>query len=381
MASGTNLQTGNASLGTVDRTPQTSNTPDAKNAPFTRLSRGSSRRIFLNSGIAYGNPIDPQLKAVGGHIMRLRLEVVSSGGTAGGTSAVAAADGPYNVIQNLLFQDPFGTQIFNLDGYSLMLAQAYGCQFGQWGVSAPQSLASYGAADTGGDYTLPFYLPFSLDSSGYCSMVAMNGASLPTLAVNTNLLSKVFSTSPGGTAPTLKFTMHADYWAAPILNANLAPPGVGSYAPWTKTGGAQSWPSASQQYITLQNVGTYIHTLILVMRDSTGVRIDQWPTGDFQFLIDSVPVINETFNARIDKMITAYNFTRPTGVVVLPFRQSVQDMVTSADTHDVDLYTTPGTTLEVGGTSGTISNAPATIDVITGQLFAKGGVPWTHLAS
>ncbi len=381
MASGVNLQSGNAVLGTVDRMPQTSNTPDVRNAPFTRISRGSARRIFLQSGVAFGNPIDPQLKAVGGHIMRLRLEVVSSGGVSGGTSAVASGDGPWNVIQNLLFQDPFGTQIFNVDGWSLRLLMAYGVQFGQWGVAAPDSLASYSAAAITGNFTLPIYLPFNLDSSGYCSLVAMNGASLPTLAINTNTLATVFSTTPGGTAPTLKFTCHADYWAAPILNANLAPPGVGSYAPWTKTQGAQSIPSAAQQYVTLQNVGTYIHTLILTLRDSVGTRQDYWPLNDLQLLLDSVPVINETFNARIDKMITAYNFTRPTGVIVYPFRQSVQDMVTAADTHDVDLYTTPGTTLEVGGTFQAVGSAPATLDVLTGQLFAKGGIPWTHLAS
>jgi len=381
MATPTNLQSGNPGIGTVTRSPQTTNTPDVRNAPFTRLSRMATRRIVTITGTAFGNPINPQLLAVGGHIQRLRLEIVASGGTAGGTSAVAAADGAYNVIQNLLFQDPFGTQIYNVDGWSLRMLMAYGCQFGQWGVSAPDALASYVAPSTGGNFTLPLYLPFQLDSSAYCCLASMNAASLPTLSINYNTLANVFSTVPGGTAPTLKATISADYWGAPIMNANLAPPGVGSYAPWSLTVGAQSIPSASQQYTTLQKVGSYIHTLILTLRDSTGVRVDDWPLNDLQLLVDNVPIFNESFNARIDKMITAYNFTRPTGVIVYPFRQSVQDMVTAADTHDTDLYTTPATSLEVGGTFQAVGNAPATVQAVTGELYPSGGIPWTHLAS
>src|SRR3974390_1797179 len=161
MASGTNLQSGNPVLGTLDRLPQTTNTPDVKNAPFTRISRGMSRRIFKISSTAYAGLIDPVLKAVGGHVMRARLEIISSGGVAGGTNAVAAADGPYNVIQSLIFTDPFGTQVFNLAGYDLRLAQAYGCQFGQWGVSDPASLASYSPASAGGNFPLPLYPHFA----------------------------------------------------------------------------------------------------------------------------------------------------------------------------------------------------------------------------
>jgi hypothetical protein len=381
MASGTNLQTGNAALGTVNRTPQTTNTPDVKNAPFTRLSKMSSRRIQTITGTAFGNPINPLMGSVGGHIQRYRIELKSTGGVSGGTSAVASADGPYNIIQNLLFQDPFGTQIFNVDGWSLRMLMAYGCQFGQWGVSAPDALASYVAAAITGNFTVPFYLPFQLDSSAYCALASMNAASLPTLSINFNPLATVFSTVPGGTAPTLTTTIAADYWAAPIMNANLAPPGVGSYAPWSLTVGAQSIPSASQQLTTLQKVGSYIHTLILTMRDSTGVRVDDWPLTDLQLVVDNVPILNESFNARIDKMITAFNFTRPTGVIVYPFRQSVQDLVSNADTHDVDLYTTPATSLEVGGTFQAVGNAPATIQAVTGELYPSGGIPWTHLAS
>jgi hypothetical protein len=387
MAAPTNLQTGNPSLGTVSRAPQTTNTPDIKNAPFTRLSRMSARRIAKITGTAFGNPINPVIIAAGGHIMRYRVEIVASGGTAGGTNAVYSTTGqvgPWSVVQNLLFQDPFGTQIFNLDGWSLRMAMAYGCQFGQWGVSDPGSLASaanLATVNAGGNFTLPFYLSFILDSSGYCALPSMNAASLPTLSINFNPLTTVFSTSPGGVAPTLATTIHADYWGAPIMNASLAPPGVGSYAPWSLTVGAQTIPSASQQYTTLQKVGSYIHTLVLTLRDSAGTTQDNWPLADLQLVVDNVPILNETFNARIDKMLTAFNFTRPTGVIVYPFRQSVQDLVNNADTHDVNLYTTPATSLEVGGTFQTIGSAPATVQAVTGELYPSGGVPWTHLAA
>jgi hypothetical protein len=36
--------------------------------------------------------------------------------------------------------------------------------------------------------------------------------------------------------------------------------------------------------------------------------------------------------------------------------------------------------MELAGTFGTITNAPATITTVVGELFPLGGIPYTHLS-
>jgi hypothetical protein len=192
--------------------------------------------------------------------------------------------------------------------------------------------------------------------------------------------------TPGGTAPSTgtaaTFAMAADeaFWGAPVDAPNVAPPDVGSSAQWS-VARAQSTVSASAfQRIVLPRVGTWVHSLILVMRDSTNLRVDAWPTSDLTLWIDGVPILFESFLERQDNMFRHFGVTRPTGVVVYTFRNSVQWMVSTADTYDCLLPTTPATLLEVAGTFGSGGTAPYTIQAITGELFPVGGIPYTHLA-
>jgi hypothetical protein len=118
----------------------------------------------------------------------------------------------------------------------------------------------------------------------------------------------------------------------------------------------------------------------MVLRDSTGARIDSWPTGDLQLWVDGVPILSETFIERQDQMFTQFGVTRPTGVIVYTFRNSIQSFVSSGDTYDLLAPTTPATLMELAGTFGTITNAPATITTVVGELFPLGGIPYTHLS-
>jgi hypothetical protein len=70
----------------------------------------------------------------------------------------------------------------------------------------------------------------------------------------------------------------------------------------------------------------------------------------------------------------------PTGVMVWSFRESVQTAVSTADTYDLLLPTTPATLLEVAGTWGTFTGT-GQLFTITGELFPVSGIPYTHLAS
>jgi hypothetical protein len=334
----------------------------------------------VSAGLAYGSLFTPQIKPVGGYIRFYPLYITSSGGVGSSTAAVASADAPWNTIQNLFLRDPFGQPIIQADGYSLYLVDLYGGQSGVFGFgNAANLLPSFGAINVGGNFVYRVHLPFEMDSSGYCSLPAMNAASQPSIWVQTNPASVVFTTSPG-TVPTLTIQMDEEFWAAPVDNPQFAPPDVGSSAQWSVTKAPTGIASAQFQRVVLPRVGALTNTLICILRDSTGARIDGFPTTDLSLWVDGVPQLYETFLERQDKMYAQFGVTRPTGVVVYTFRNSVQTFVSTADTYDLILPTSPATLLELVGTWGTITNAPAQLYQLTGELYPLGGIPYTHLA-
>lgn len=372
------LQTAQPALGTVSRQPQTTATPAAGNVPFSRMSRQMQILGPVSAGLTFGTLFTPPIKPAGGYIRFYPLYVTASGGT--GTAAVASADAPYNVLQNVFLRDPFGQPIIQADGYSLFLIDLYGGQSGMLNVgNNTAALPSFSNVSTAGNFNVRFHLPLELDSSGYCSLPAMNAASQPSIWVQLNPTNVVYTTPPTG-VPTLQLQLDEEFWAAPVDNPQFAPPDVGSSAQWSVTKAPTGIASTQFQRVVLPRVGTYTNTLILVLRDSTGARIDAYPSTDLSLWVDGVPHLYETFNERQDKMWTAFGVTRPTGVIVYTFRNSVQTAVSTADTYDLILPTSPATLLEAVGTWGTISNAPAQLYQITGELFPLGGIPYTHLA-
>jgi hypothetical protein len=372
------LQTAQPALGTVSRQPQTTATPVSGNAPFTRMSRQMQILGPVSAGLAFSSLFTPNIKPAGGYIRYYPLYITASGGA--GTVAVASQDAPWNAVQNIFLRDPFGQPIIQADGYSLFLIDLYGGQSGMLGIGNKDGvLPSFVAPSANGNFTYRFHLPLELDSSGYGSLPAMNSASQPSIWVQLNPASVVYSTLPS-TVPTLTLQLDEEFWAAPVDNPQYAPPDVGSSAQWSVSKCATGIAASQFQRIVYPRVGTYTHTLIAVLRDSTGARVDFFPPTDLSLWVDGVPHLYETFLERQDKMFTAFGVTRPTGVIVYTFRNSVQTAVSTADTYDLILPTSPATLLEQVGTWGAITNAPAQLYQITGELFPLGGIPYTHLA-
>jgi hypothetical protein len=368
-------------MGTVSRMPQTTGqSVSPGSVPFTRVSRQGQILGTALAGQAFGSLWTPTLKPVGGYLRHLIFTVTAV--TAGATAATATADAPYNVIQNLFLRDPFGQPVLQASGYSMYLINRYGGQHGMLGFgNDPTQLPSYQAPSAvTGAFNFSLHLPLEMDSSGYCSLPSMNAASQPQLQVQWNPSATVYS-SITGTVPTITSAINEPFWMAPVDQPQIAPPDVGSSAQWSEARAAAGVASAQFQRIQLPRVGTFIHTLILVLRDSTGARIEAWPSSDLTLWVDGVPILFETLQERTDKLYAQFGNNRPTGVMVYTFRDSVQNAVSTADTYDLLLPTTPATLLEVSGTWGTITNAPAILTAVTGELYPVGGIPYTHLAS
>jgi hypothetical protein len=407
------LQVANPSMGTVTRAPQTTAaTPAAAGVPFARLSRQMQIQGPQQAGQQYGTLWTPTLKPVGGYLRNLRFTITSLvNATTPDVFSLANPDAPYNVIQNVFFRDPFGQPMIQADGYSLYLINLYSGQsgalaFGNYTPGNP-STAQFSSAqlstgfgtgnipsivsnqmNTNGAFSFAFDLPLELDSSGYCSLPDMNASSQPQLQVQINPLSTVFGTLASGTnAPLLNLQIDEPFWGAPVDNPQAAPADVGSSAQWSVVRAAAAINGGAYNRIQLPRVGTYIHTLILQLRDANNNRVDAWPVGDLSIWFDGVPLKMETLAERSDAMWKQFGVPRPAGVLVYSFRDSIQSFVSSGDTYDLLAPTTPATLLEIAGTflntNGAAGGAvlgPLTILTTVGELFPLGGIPYTHLA-
>lgn len=330
------------------------------------------------AGVAFGTLQSPNVKAVGGYLRALWLTMTASGGT--GAVAVASADAPYNTVQLLVFRDPYGQPIVLTDGWGIHLINMYSGQNGMLGFgNFEPSNPSWSAVAATGNFNWSVPLPLELDSSGYGSLPMMNASSSPQLQIQLNPSTVVYSTAPT-TVPTLMVQVDEPFWIAPVDQPGAAPADVGSSGQWTMVKAQGLVGSGAYQRIILPRVGTFTHTLILQLRDATFARIDAWPVGDLTLFVDGVPLLTESLNQRQDNMWKQFGVTRPSGCIVYTFRNSVQTAVSTADTYDLLLPTTPATLLEVGGTFGTISNAPAQIICYIGEVFPVGGIPYSHLA-
>lgn len=376
------LQIANPSMSTVTRKPQTTAAaPQGAGVPFSRMSRRGQILGPAQTGQAFGTLWTPTLRAVGGYLRSLEFYVSATGGNY--SAATASADAPYNTIQNLFLRDPYGQPIVQLSGYSLFLVNVYGGQTGALGFgNVPASLPSWSALNTTtGAFTYRLSIPVESDSSGYCALPFQNASSQPQIQVAFNTATTVYATHTGATDPTLTLALDEPYWMTPVDNPQAAPADVGSSVQWSEVIAQQNPSSGAFSRIQLARVGTYITTLILVLRDSTGARIEAWPTSDLALWIDGVPVMYESLNERADKMYTQFGATRPTGVICYTFKDSIQTFVSTGDTYDLVCPTTPASLVEISGTFGTISNQPAKIQVLIGELYPLGGIPYTHLAS
>lgn len=380
------LQQAAASQGRVARRPQT--TDGVAEGPFRRLTRPNRVQGYVVTGQTFGSLINQPLKAVPGFLRWLDIGITATGGVNGSVTVAAAADAPYNVISTILLKDAFGQPIIQCGGYELFLINIYSGQHGFWNASSPAALPSFSAVSVGGsgtgNFTFRLTLPLEL-FDGFTSISAANASAVPSLTINLAASGTVYTTAPG-TPPTMTVEVQQAYYPVPQTDPNLTPPDNGSSCQWVQQRIAAQVASASAYDLLFPPLGSFVTTMILVARDSTGARVDTVYPAAFgtplELDVDGVPYFIEDIGLTIDNMFENFGVTRPTGVIVYTFRDSEGPAgpVSDLDSGDGWLPTTPGTQIELKSTSQTVSNAPATVDILSGRVYAAGGVPYTHLA-
>lgn len=384
-----NTPTPNAGLAAGLQQPQT--TIEAPGGPFIRHSQPGRRPMYDVNGLQFatsGGIVTQPLVSVPGYIRGYRMKFAVSGGT--GTTAVAKADAPYSIASLVTLKDAFGTPIIVAPGYeALKLIPLYGSQLGLLGGTRfIENLPSYSAMTTAGNFTFYSYLPFEF-SKAYGVISGANASLLPTLTINVAAETAIYTTNPAGGTLALEVQNDCDFYWLPEGVA-VEPPGLGTTMQWIYQQCNPTFSASSTTTVQLPRLGGYIAALILEIRDSTGKRVDAWPSR-LRIIVDGVPLIDSDINEIYDDMAiqmgigsAAYasgKVTRPTGTICITRRTSLsQADLGLFDTGETYLSTNPGTLIEIQGAPwGSGGTGPYTLSVIAAQVVPAGtliqGIP------
>ena len=361
--------------------PQT--TAEKSGGPFIRHTQPGNLPQYISSGNAFGGLIQQPLVARPGYYRDFRLLFYATGGVNGSVTVAATTDAPYNVASLIQFKDPFGTLIFSVPSYEAFLVHLHssGAGIGLGNSAVPANLPSYSAISTGasgtGNFTWTLTLPLEF-AKGVGTAPGANASLQPTLQVQLNPSSSLFSTAPG-TLPTVALDVESDFYWLPE-GIEIAPPALGTSRQWILQQANPTITSGGNQRVAFPRLGGFLDTLIIELRDSTNARVDAFPGGTantnrFVLYIDGVPIEDSPMWKLYDDYFMAFRGnTRPTGVYVFTRKTSLSQQTEGLlDTGEATLSTNPGTLIEIAGNPwGTISNAPAVVNVVAGQIVPRG---------
>src|SRR5205807_1776755 len=74
-------------------------------------------------------------------------------------------------------------------------------------------------------YTLNFWVPFELNSAGYCSIPSLSAAAQPSLQLTLNASASVYQTTTVTTAAVFEIKAYSEFWTVPVNHAELGPQG------------------------------------------------------------------------------------------------------------------------------------------------------------
>jgi hypothetical protein len=359
--------------------------------PFIRHSEPGKARIYDLTNIAYGGLVNQPLTAIPGYVSAFRLYFKSTA-TQTATQGLGAtvADAPFNCVQLIQLFDALGTPIYALPGYeALFLVPMFSGGFGLSVNTDVRNLPSYSAIASGtafaGQFTFASVIPLEF-SKGIGVLGMADGSTLPKLTLQFNTVTTVFGTAIAAwTTPVIEFRLNADFYWLPA-GAAVAPPGLGSTRQWFLQQGYPAVASTATATVTIPRQGGWLDTLIFELRDSTNARLDAWPLI-LRLKIDGIGEIETNIDEVYDDMAISWEVgsngpagtvpvPRPTGVIAFSRKTSLGRQVLGLlDTYEVAMSTSAGTAMSVEGAPwGTISNSPATLNALLGQVIPSGAL-------
>jgi hypothetical protein len=265
------------------------------------------------------------------YLANLWVKVTTSGGVAG--SGVLAADAPWNAIQTFRFLDPNGHAVIDCDGYGLYLLAKYG---GRYWLGDPSKLPNANATGVV-TWRYSYLVPFQINPElGIGALPNMDSSGPYRIQAVGNTQAAIYSTITGLTSPLVSVAVGGEFLSLPDATSRVtgapqiqAPPGLDrGYAivcEYTK----QSYAIQSGggvQTIRLTRVGNILRQLFLVVRNSSGARIDWAATAlttgsTITFAFDTVPLWQADAQHILEQMARrrSGSITLDTGVLVVDF--------------------------------------------------------------
>jgi hypothetical protein len=378
--------------------PQTTNEPAG--GPFVRHAPKGRRPIYTQPatfGLFFGPPMVSSPGWNAGY--RLKFYPTANGSSGGVLQNTGAfADIPYSIATLLQMKDAWGTNLMAGPGWEMLyLVSLLSGQFGIGPTRDPRDLPSWtGITAATGAFKMGTYLPFEF-TKGYGLISGANAALLPVLQMTIAASSTFFSTAPTGYGTGVNIMCESDFYWLP--NVPVDPPGIGTTCQYIFQPCNPVITSGSSLRVQLPRLGGYLTVVGLDLRDSTSARVDAWPVaastgsaaGRMQIYQDGVPLIDTDMDTLYDDLAIqtqigavvsgasqtsagTTGFARPTGVIFVDRKISLAQWdMGLLDTGEVFLSTNPGTQIEVAGSPyGTISNSPATLNAVIGQVVPTG---------
>lgn len=209
-------------------------------------------------------------------VLRVRMSI-----TGGTTPALNGLDAPFNVIQSIVLRNAAGVNLIApLTGIDLYFVNKYGGNSGFGKIADPKVGLNYVVpADITDGIEFFVTVPIGIDA-------ATAYGAIPALASNANYqLEVILAAQSTVTTSTPTVTVQVDgtahYWELPVgtdptgVAQSTVPPGAATSI-WQKE---NQTVSPGTQLVQSYNVGNVIRNHILVLRNSSGARIDTngWP--------------------------------------------------------------------------------------------------------
>jgi hypothetical protein len=317
--------------------------------------------VTLGANTQSSSPSNIDVNAYG-FIQHIVLQVSWTGG-----AGVLAADAPWNILQNVFLQDVNGAYFqYPIDGYSLLCENVYGAYDFR---ADPRIDGTFVSAATAGSYTIRIPVEVTRHN-GYGSLANQNAAATYKLGWTYNTFANVYSTAT--TAPTVTVTATLEAWTQPNSKSLKGkpqaqlPPLHGSTQQWsyyTKT------ITTGNNVVQFPRVGNTIRTIVIIARNSSGVRDDTVlpNTGQFSLNVDGRVLTSENLALRkslMSKMMENGSVV-DTGVLVFYFNNSILGKV-GDESSDLWLPTLQSTRLELVGTVG--NGSGGTWEILTNDI-------------
>lgn len=335
----TALYANNANNGSAPSQASAKANAVARAVPFVRGANkarieGTAATVTLGAAVQNVSLVIP---AVGGWNRRIVLKVVCT--TAANAAAVTfAADGPFNVLSQILLKDAAQKQLalFTNGYYAYLMNNFGGYKPFRMDASTRGYSAVTGAVGTGGSFTFYLTLPQECARDGFAVYPNMDASQR--LSVD---LTVSASTTPYGVAPTTPGTVVITpivwYYTnpAPVDARGQAqetvPPGVGSVQFWRTV----TTPlSAGNQVITTNLSGRYLRNIIAVFTDGSDVRSDTVRPTTYRLELDNNLICDANTGDLDADVYRTLQLDTPTGVIPLLLGTTDPDGIQGAEWGD-----------------------------------------------